>query len=171
MHSKTIHRIMLPAVAAACALASVTAAAKPLSIQEDTVQLHVDQTALQREAQRYQNTRATFQADRAAGRMTAVSPDELAVFKDKQALVGTAEAIAADRATVNPLQLKTDEATLKRTIRHLDDKLATLRADTEEGRMAATSKDAEAVYKERIAYAGEAKAVAEDKAELKTAQM
>lgn len=37
--------------------------------------------------------------------MTAVSPDELAAFKDKQRLVGTAEAVAADFAVDVPRRM------------------------------------------------------------------
>jgi len=60
-------------------------------------------------------------------------------------------------------QMKVDEIDFSAEQAKLNSDLATLQADTKEGKMAAESKDAEKVYKDRQAIKGEHKDLAADK--------
>lgn len=166
MHMKSIRKACAIAIAAAFALTMGMAHAQStLTVKEDAAQLKADQAALQRQVKRLQADQARLQSDLASGRMSAESKDAYAVYKAKQAVAGEAKDIAADKAS--SLQMKADEAALRRQIKRLDGAMARLKADTEEGKMSAMSKDSETVYKDRQAFEAEANQVAADKAKLK----
>lgn len=169
MNMKSIYKSCLPALAAAFAFAAVTAFAQPpLAVKEDAAQLKSDKATLQREIKRLQTDQARLKSDTASGRMSAESKDAYAVYTTKQAITGDAKDIAADKAS--SLQMKSDEAVLQRQVRRLEAAEARLKPDTEEGKMAAESKDAEKVYKDQQAVKGEKKDIAADNTNLKADQ-
>lgn len=159
-------RTTLSAIAVACALGALPAGATSLQHKHDVAQLKADQAALQRQIKRLQADQRQLQSDRAHGKMAAVSKDEYSVIKASRAIAGTARMLPTDLS--NPQQLQADEAALKRQVKRLDAALKTLQDDTEGGKMAAMSKDAEKVYKDRQAYAAEKAMIASDKAKLET---
>ena len=130
--------------------------------------MKADQDALQRQRTRLQADQARLKADTASGRMSAESKDAYAVYNAKLATAGEAKDIAADKA--GSLQMKADEAALQRQIKRLDVAIARNKADYQEGKMAAESRDGEKVYQDQIASQGEAKAVATDKTRLQAEQ-
>lgn len=134
------------------------------AVKEDAAQLSADKAALQRQLKRLQADQARLKADTASGRMSAESKDAYMVYQSKQAVVGEAKDIAADKAFSR--QMKADEAGLQRQIKRLEAAEARLKADTEEGKMSAMSKDSEKVYKDQQAAMAEQKQIVADKAKL-----
>jgi hypothetical protein len=165
---KSIYRVFLPAVAVAVALAfvAVTAIAQPsLAVKEDQAQLKADKAALQRQIKRLEADEARLKTDKAEGKMSAESKDAYEVYRAKRAIKGEAKDIIDDKAF--SLQMKADKAALRRQIKRLVVLEARLKTDKAEGKMAAESKDAERVYKDKQAVKGEKKDIATDKADLK----
>lgn len=78
----------------------------------------------------------------------------------KDAIKGEKKDIAADKQA--SLQMQSDKAALQRQIKRLEVAEARLKAGTKEGKMAAESKDAENVYKDKQAIKGEKKDIATD---------
>jgi len=154
------------AMVAASALNAGTAAAQPLVVKEDAAQYAADKAALQRQLNRLYVDEAQLKKDRASGRMSAVSRDALEVYRAQRAVKGEKTAIADDKAA--SLQMQADRAALQRQIQRLQLAEARLKADREEGKMAAMSSDAERVYKDEQAIKGENKDIAADQAKLKT---
>lgn len=164
MNAKWILRIGLSAITAAAATSAIAGNATSLQIREEAAQMKADQSALQRQAGRLQSDQAILQADRASGKMSAVSGDGYTVYQASTAVKGEADAIAND--LTNPLQLRADAAALKREVGRLEAAIDRLDADTAAGRMAAMSPDGEKVFKDRQAVAAEQKVVASDKTRL-----
>lgn len=138
------------------------------AVKEDLAQLTADQAALQRQLKRLQADQARLKSDTASGRMSAESKDAYGVYNAKLAVTGETKDIAADHASSR--QMKSDEAALQRQMKRLDAAIARLKADTEEGKMSAMSKDSEKVYKDQQAVTAEQKQIATDKAKLKADQ-
>jgi len=135
-------------------------------VKESAAQLKTDKAALNRQLKRLQADEARLQSDAAAGRMSAESRDAYAVYNAKQAVAGEAKDIAADKDA--SMQMKADEAALQRQIKRLEAAEARLKADKEEGKMAAMSRDSEKVYKDQQAIKGERTDLSADQAKLKT---
>lgn len=152
--------VFYPAIAAGVQLSPAA--------REDQAQLAADQAALQRQLKRLQADRARLKSDTASGRLSAESKDAYALYNAKLAVAGEAKDIAADKA--GSRQMKADEAALERQIKRLDAAMARLKADTEDGKMAAMSKDSEKVYQERQAVTAEHKEIAADKAMIRADQ-
>ena len=154
------------AIVAALALSAVAATAQPsLSIKEDTMQLKSDKASLQRQIKRLDADEARLKADTASGRMSAESKDAFAVYQARQSVSGEKNQIGIDKEA--SLQMKADKEALQRQIKRLELAEARLKADTEEGKMAAESKDAEKVYKDQQNVKGEKKVIVTDKSKLK----
>jgi hypothetical protein len=165
LYGNSISRLVPLAVAAALALPAVTASAKSSpALTQDTAQLKADQAALQSELQQIRADRATLKADKAEGKLAAESADSERVYRDQLALQGDKKDIAAD--TPGSLQMKTDRAQLKSYEQKLSTDERTLGADAREGRMAAVSKDAKALYEDQLAAKGERKDIEADMARL-----
>jgi hypothetical protein len=158
---KSIFKAFALAIAAAFAFAAVTAIAQSSpAVKENAAQLKSDKAALQRQLKRLEADEARLKADTASGRMSAESQDAYDVYKSKEAIKGEKKDIAADKET--SLQMQSDKAALERQIKRLEAAEARLKADTKEGKMAAESKDAERVYKDKQAIKGEKKDIATD---------
>lgn len=155
----------LLALAAALTLGLPSAWSQVTKAQEDAAQQKADQAALTRErAQRATDAKA-LKSDKAEGKMAAESKDSLRVYRDKQALRGEKKAIASDKA--GTLQRKEDKSELKQDKTKLSLDEQRLQRDDKHGRMAATSADAEKVYRDQQAIKGEKKAIAQDQANLR----
>ncbi len=165
---KSIHKACVLAVAAAVAFATGTAFAQSLAVKEDAAQLKSDKAALQRQIKRLKADDARLKSDTASGRMSAESKDAYEVYKSQQAIEGEKKDIAAD--TPASLQMNSDKAALQRQIKRLAAAEARLKSDTMSGKMAAESKDAEKIYKDRQAITAEGTQIAADKAKLKADQ-
>jgi hypothetical protein len=162
---KSIHKVFLPIVAAAFAFGAATAHAQSsMTVKEDALQLKADKDALHRQIKRLEADEAMLKADTASGRMSAESKDAYEVYQAKEAIKGEKKDIVADKRA--SLQMKEDKAALHRQIKRLEVAEARLKADTKEGKMAAESRDAEQVYRDRQALRGEKAAIAADKAKL-----
>ena len=165
MNMKSIHKVLLPAVATAFAFASVGAFAEPsLAVKQEAAQLKSDKAALQRQITLLNADEARLELDTGSGKMSAESKDSYAVYLDRVAVKGEKRDIAADKAA--SLQIKSDKASLRRQIRRLEVAEAKLKADTRGGKMAAESKDSEKVYKDQQAVKSEKKDIAADTAKL-----
>ena len=128
--------------ATVAAFALSAAAAQPLlSVKEDTMQLKSDKASLQREVKRLDADEARLKADTASGRMSAESKDAFVVYQARQSVSGEKKQIGIDKEA-SP-QMKADKEALQRQIKRLELAEARLKADTEGGKMAAESKDAE----------------------------
>lgn len=161
MNRKSIY---LGCVTAAIACSGIAAVASPIAVRENAAQLKADEAALQRQLRRLQDDQATLKADTMSGRMSAESKDAYAVYRAEQAVKGERKDIAADKA--GSLQMKADEDGLHREVRRLELAEARLKADTQEGRMAAESADAERVYQDQLAVKAEQKQIMADKTEF-----
>jgi len=161
MNRKSIY---LGCVTVAIACSGIAAAASPIAVRENAAQLKADEAALQRQLKRLQDDQATLKKDTVSGRMSAESKDAYAVYRAKEAVKGERKDIAADKA--GSLQMKTDEDALHREVRRLELAEARLKADTQEGKMAAESADAERVYQDQLAVKAEQKQIMADKAKL-----
>ena len=64
----------------------------------DSQKLKTDRVALQREEKQWMADAATLKADKASGRMAAVSPDSEKVYQDNRYIKGESKDIAADEA-------------------------------------------------------------------------
>ena len=117
-----------------------------------SLQMKADKAALQRQLKRLAVAEARLKADKASGKMAAESKDSKAITRDKQAVKGAKEAIAAGEA--GSLQMKSDKATLQRALTRLEADEAKLKADKASGKMAAESKDSIKVYQARQAVKG-----------------
>jgi hypothetical protein len=160
---KTNYRLRIPAVTMAFAFtfAAITAIAQPsVAVKEDPAQLNSDKAALQRQINRLDADAARLKSDTASGRMSAESKDAYAVYHDRQGIKGGKKDMATDKK--GSLQMKSDKAALQRQIKRLDLAEVRLRTDSKEGRMAAESRDAEKVYKDKQAIKGEKKDIASD---------
>lgn len=80
------------------------------------------------------------------------------VFSPVAAIAQSSPAVKEDKA-----QLKTDESALHREQKRLKSDRSTMKSDRMEGKMAAESKDAERVYKDRQGIKGEYKDISADK--------
>ena len=142
--------------ATVAAFALSAAAAQPsLSVKEDTMQLKSDKASLQREVKRLDADEARLKADTASGRMSAESKDAFVVYQARQSVSGEKKQIGIDKEA------------LQRQIKRLELAEARLKADTEGGKMAAESKDAEKVYKDQQNVKEEKKVIVTDKSKLK----
>lgn len=132
--------------------------------QEDGAQLTADQAALAREKVQSTTDQAALRRDRAEGRMSAESLDALRVYHDQEDIRGMKKDLAADRG--GSLQAVVDRRDLKdeRQAQMADE--TTLRQDAAHGRMAATSPDAERVYRDQRAVRGQEQAIAADQSRL-----
>lgn len=165
MNTNAIRAIRLPAVAAALALASLTAAAQPAAaVKQDALQLKADQEALQDELRQLKADEAKLESDAASGRMSATSSDSYEVYLDRRAIAGEKKDIARDRP--GSLQMKTDREALDRQVAQLRLDEKHLKSDAAEGRLAATSPDAQRVYDDRRAIKAERIQIAADRARL-----
>lgn len=166
MNTNAIRAIRLPAVAAALALASLTAAAQPAAaVKQDALQLKADQEALQDELRQLKADEAKLESDAASGRMSATSSDSYEVYLDRRAIAGEKKDIARDRP--GSLQMKTDREALDRQVAQLRLDEKHLKSDAAEGRLAATSPDAQRVYDDRQAIKAERIQIAADRARLR----
>ncbi|MBS0294128.1 MAG: hypothetical protein JSS01_16585 [Proteobacteria bacterium] len=154
----------LLAVAAALTLAIPSAWAQVTPKQEDAAQLKADEASLARERVQDAKDVKTLKSDKAEGKMAAESKDSMRVYRDKQAIKGEKKDMAADHK--GSLQSKEDKTELKQDKGKLKADARRQRRDDKHGRMAATSPDAEKVYKDQQAIKGQEKAIAEDKAKL-----
>lgn len=165
MNTNAIRAIRLPAVAAALALASLTAAAQPAAaVKQDALQLKADQEALQDELRQLKADEAKLESDAASGRMSATSSDSYEVYLDRRAIAGEKKDIARDRP--GSLQMKTDREALDRQVAQLRLDEKHLKSDAAEGRLAATSPDAQRVDDDRRAVKAERIQIAADRARL-----
>lgn len=166
MNTNAIRAIRLPAVAAALALASLTAAAQPAAaVKQDALQLKADQEALQDELRQLKADEAKLESDAASGRMSATSSDSYEVYLDRRAIAGEKKDIARDRP--GSLQMKTDREALDRQVAQLRLDEKHLKSDAAEGRLAATSPDAQRVDDDRRAVKAERIQIAADRARLR----
>ncbi len=166
---KSIHTVCKSACAAVFAFASVAAIAQSsMAMKEDAAQLSADQAALQRQVKRLDVDEARLKSDTAAGRMSAESKDAYAVYTGRRALAGEKADIAADKEA-GP-QMKADKAALQRQIRRLEVAEARAKSDAASGRMAAESRDAERVYKDKQAVGAEKKDLATDHSNMNADQ-
>lgn len=157
------------AAAAAIAFAAVGAFAQPsMYMKEDAAQMKEDKSALQRQIKRLDADEARLKSDASSGRMSAESRDAYAVYTGKQAVTGEKKDISADQEA-GP-QMKADKAALQRQIKRLEVAEARLKSDTASGAMAAESKDAEKVYKDKGAIPAERKDIATDRSNMKADQ-
>ena len=155
----------LLAAALALALAAGAAVAKPFSlVDQDKAQIRADEHMLSAAQAKLHSDVATLRADTKEGRMAAESKDAERVYLDPQGIKGERKDITADKS--GSVQMKEDETALAREEHKLDTDTKNLKADTEEGKMAAQSKDAERVYKDRQAINGARKDFTSDKAQL-----
>jgi len=162
---KEIHKIFLPIVAAAFAFSAATANAKPsMTVKEDALQMKADKDALHRQIKRLEADEARFKADTASGRMSAESKDAFEVYQAREAIKGEKKDLAADKTA--SLQMEADKAALQRQIKRLEVAETRLKTDAKAGKMAAESRDAEQVYKDRQAIKGEKATVAADRTKL-----
>ncbi|MDQ6629042.1 MAG: hypothetical protein M3Z29_11470 [Pseudomonadota bacterium] len=169
MSTQSIHRARKAAFAAAFAFAAVAAVAQTaMAMKEDAAQLNADQAALQRQVKRLDADEARLKSDTASGRMSAESKDAYAVYTGKQAVTGEKRDIAADKEA-GP-QMKADKAALQRQIKRLEVAEARMKSDTASGRMAAESKDAEKVYKDKLVVPAEKKEIAIDRSNMSADQ-
>ncbi len=148
---------------------AVAASVQPSpAVKEDQAQLKSDKAALHRQIKRLEADEARLKSDTASGKMSAESKDAYEVYQARQAIKGEKKDIAADKAA--SLQMRSDKTALHRQIKRLEAAEARPKADTEEGKMAAESKDAEKVYKDQQAIKGEKKDIAANKAKLNADQ-
>lgn len=133
-----------------------------------SLQMKSDMATLQRALTRLDADEAKLKADKASGKMSAMSEDAYKVYKAKQAVKGGKENIADDEAV--SMQMKADKAALQRQLKRLELAEATLKADKASGKMAAESKDSIKVYKNEQNIKATTKQIAADKAELKAEQ-
>jgi hypothetical protein len=146
----------------------VAMAAQSLTAKEDAAQLSADRAALQRQLKRLDADEARLKADTKSGRMSAESKDAMAVYHDQRFIQGEKADIAKDKT--GSLQINVDRKALKRQIHKLEMDEARLKADNKSGKMAATSPDAEKIYRDQQAVSGEKKAISADEARLKADQ-
>jgi hypothetical protein len=135
------------------------------AVKEDQAQTKADDSALARERAQRQVDEKTLRADTRSGRMAAESPDEENVYKDRQAIRGEDKDIAGDKP--GSLQRKSDTAALRREDENANADAQKWAADTDSGRMAAESTDAEKVYRDQQAIRGQENAITADRAKLK----
>lgn len=160
-------RMHIPAIAAAAVLAlgSTLAWAQVTPRQEDRAQLNSDLASLAMERAKLSADTQTLKADRAEGKMAAESRDSLRVYHDRQDIKGETQDLRADPA--RSLQAREDRMELRHDRTQLKRDEQRLRHDSHHGLMAATSPDAERVYQDRLAIAGQERAIATDTAHLK----
>ena len=158
---QSIYKISGLTVATVLALSGgVSFAASTLATRESASQLKADKAALQRQIKRLDADEERLKTDSASGRMSAESKDAYEVYRSEKAVKGEKGQVGKDK--VASLQMEADKAALQRQMKRLDVAELRLKADAKEGRMAAESKDAERVYKDRQAVNGEKKAIAND---------
>ncbi len=155
----------LIAVATVLALGPALAWAQVTPQQEDRAQLNGDLASLAVERAQLSTDTHTLKADRTEGKMAAESRDAMRVYHDRQDIRGENK----DLKTDSPRSLQAKEDRMER--RHDQTQLKTdeqrLRQDRRHGRMAATSPDAEKIYQDKQAIAGQEQAAATDTAHLK----
>lgn len=156
------------AAAAALALSAASAWAQTSATQEDRSQLAADRAALTRERAAAAKDEMQQRRDKAEGRMAAESKDSMRVYRDQRAIVGIRKDLAQDAE--GSLQRKTDRAFLARERKALEGDTRRLESNRAHGLMEATSPDAQRVQQDRRAIAGQEKAIAEDKADLRADQ-
>ncbi|MGH8765864.1 MAG: hypothetical protein ACRET8_09115 [Burkholderiales bacterium] len=159
---KSSFRIVAPIMAGALLAASAFAHAS--TAKEDMAQLTADKAALQRQIKRMDSDQARLKSDLASGRMSAESKDAYDVYLARQTVTGEKTDIAHDKAA--SLQMKADKEALQRQVKRLTLAEARLKSDTAEGKMAAESKDAEKLLKDKQAVKAEEKQVSADHSKL-----
>lgn len=153
------------ALAATFALTAGPAVAGPsIARQEAQLQLKADQAGQASEQLKLKADEQTLKADTRSGRMAAESPDAEKVYRDQMYLKGEKKDLAADKS--GSLQMKEDKTALASDRQQLKMDRTMLAADTRSGKMAAESKDADAVYNDHQYLRGEKKDIAADKAKL-----
>jgi hypothetical protein len=100
--------------------------------------------------------------------MAAESPDEEKIYRDRQAVSGARKDVAGDEP--DSLQRKSDTTTLRRENEISNADARRWAADSDSGRMAAESPDAEKVYRDQQAVKRQENAIATDRARLKADQ-
>lgn len=100
--------------------------------------------------------------------MAGESKDSMRVYRDQQNLKGIKKDIARDRPA--SAQLKEDDQFQKAEQAKLRTDARRLTRDAKEGRMAATSPDAEKVLHDKQAIKGQEKAIAADESKLRKDQ-
>lgn len=166
MNPKFIRNLRLPAVAVALALSSVTAAAQPAAaVKQDALQLKADKEALHGELRQLKADEAKLESDAASGRMSAMSSDSYEVYLDRRAIAGEKIDIARDKP--GSLQMRADREALDRQVAQLRLDEKHLKSDAAEGRLAATSPDAQRVYDDRQAIKAERIQITADQARLR----
>jgi hypothetical protein len=166
MNKRLIAISSLTCLLAAAPLSGALATDRPLNVKEDMAQLQADKAALQRQIKRLEADEATFKADTASGRMSAMSKDAYEVYLAKQAVSGEKRDVASDQKAT--LQMKADREALQRQLKRLALAEKRLKSDAAEGKMSAMSKDSEKVYQDRKAVKAEHQEVTADNAKLKT---
>lgn len=153
------------AIASLLAAAPALVCAQPAAAQEDAAQLKADQAALAQERVQRNVDAQILKADQSEGKMAAESRDSLRIYRDRQDIRGEKADIAHD---ANPsLQRKADRSALKAERAKLKADQQRLQRDRKHGRMAATSPDAERLYKDQQAIRGQERAIARDEAQLR----
>jgi cobalamin biosynthesis protein CbiG len=138
------------------------------AINEDQGQTKADASALARERVQLQLDEQTLRRDTRSGRMAAESPDEEKIYRDRQAVSGARKDVAGDEP--DSLQRKSDTTTLRRENEISNADARRWAADSDSGRMAAESPDAEKVYRDQQAVKRQENAIATDRARLKADQ-
>ena len=154
------------AVAGGLTLGLPSAWAQVTPRQEDAAQLKADEASLARERAQQTTDAKALKSDKAGGKMAAESKDSMRVYRDKQAIKGEKKDIASDRE--GSMQRKVDKTELKHEKAKLTADQRRQQRDDKHGRMDATSPDAEKVYQDQQAIQGQERAIAADKAQLKT---
>lgn len=159
-----MHTTMI-AIASTLALMPALASAQVTPRQEDHAQLKADQAALQGERAQLKSDTATLRAGKAKGQMAAESRDTLRIHNDRQDIRSKTKDLAAD--TARPQRRQADRAELTADQAKLKTDQRQRHFDKLHGRMAATSPDAEKVYRDQQAIRGQEKAIASDQASLR----
>ena len=159
---KSMYEVCMPVVAAAFAFATVTAFAQSSpEVQQDRAQLKADEAALQRQIKQLAADEAKLKANKASGKMSALSKDEYAVYRAEQSLKGGKEVTADDKAVA--MQIQADKAALQRQLKRLAIAEAQLKAAKGAGKMSAESKDSKAVADDKQVVKGAREVIAAGK--------